>query len=58
VGSAVAASFFSAHTVGRTPIPALGAYQLSFLVSGLAALAALALCVPLARRVQSAPARQ
>jgi predicted MFS family arabinose efflux permease len=58
VGSAVAASFFSAHTVGRTPIPALPAYQLSFLVSGLAALVALALCVPLARRVHSAPATQ
>jgi predicted MFS family arabinose efflux permease len=51
IGSAVAASFFSAHTVGRTPIPALPAYQLSFLVSGLAALVALSLCVPLARRL-------
>jgi MFS family permease len=50
VGSAVAASFFGAHTVGASPIPSLSAYQLSFLVSGLAALVALALCLPLARR--------
>jgi predicted MFS family arabinose efflux permease len=49
-GSAIAASFFAAHTVGASPIPSLSAYQLSFLVSGLAALVALGLCVPLARR--------
>ena len=52
VGSAIAASFFSAYTVGKTPIPALSAYRLSFLVSGLAALVALTLCVPLARRLR------
>ncbi len=56
VGSATAASFFSANAVGKTPIPALSAYQLSFLVSGLAALVALALCVPLARRLRGSPA--
>lgn len=53
VGSAIAASFFASHTVGHTPIPALSAYQLSFLVSGLAVLIALGLCVPLARRFRS-----
>jgi predicted MFS family arabinose efflux permease len=52
VGSAIAASFFAANTVGPTPIPALSAYQLSFLVSGLAALVALGLCLPLARRLR------
>jgi MFS family permease len=52
VGSAVAASFFGAHRVGHTSVPALPAYQLSFLVSGLAAVVALALCVPLNRRLR------
>jgi hypothetical protein len=56
VGSAVAASFFAAHTVGATPIPSLTAYQLSFLVSGVAALLALGLCVPLARRLRAGAA--
>jgi MFS family permease len=50
VGSAITASFFAAHTVGASPIPSLSAYQLSFLVSGLAAVLALGLCLPLARR--------
>lgn len=52
VGSAIVASFFSAHTVAATDIPSLGAYQLSLLVTGVAALVALGLCVPLARRVR------
>jgi predicted MFS family arabinose efflux permease len=56
VGSAVAGSFFSAHTIGHTHIPALSAYQLSFLVSGLAVLVALALCAPLARQLRGSRA--
>ena len=49
VGSAVAGSLFAAHTTAAG-LPALSAYRLTFLVSGLAALVALGLCVPLARR--------
>nr|WP_275941553.1 MFS transporter [Planosporangium mesophilum] len=52
IGSAIVASLFGAYKVGRAPVPALSAYQLSFLVSGLAALVALALCAPLARRLR------
>ena len=51
VGSAVSGSLFAAHATAAG-VPALSAYRLSFLVSGLAALLALALCVPLARWVQ------
>jgi MFS family permease len=53
VGSAVTGSLFAAdHTAHG--VPALSAYQLSFLISGIAAVLALALCVPLARRLRSA----
>lgn len=51
VGSAIVASFFAAHTVATTQVPSLAAYRWSLLVTGLGALLALGLCLPLARRV-------
>jgi MFS family permease len=50
LGTAIAASLFQAYTVGHTTVPSLTAYRLSFLISALAAVLALALCAPLARR--------
>jgi predicted MFS family arabinose efflux permease len=52
VGSAVTGSLFAADHTARG-VPSLSAYQLSFLISGIAALVALALCVPLVRRFRS-----
>jgi MFS family permease len=53
LGSAITASLFQAYTVDGTTVPSLTAYRLSFLISGLAALVALALCVPLGRRLRN-----
>jgi len=49
VGSAVTGSLFAAHATAAG-VPALSAYRLTFLVSGIAAVVALALCWPLLQR--------
>jgi predicted MFS family arabinose efflux permease len=51
VGSAVVQTLFSNLTRAGTELPSLAAYRWAFALSGLAALAALALCAPLARRL-------
>ena len=51
VGSAVTGSLFAAHAT-LAGVPALTAYRLSFLISGIAAALALALCWPLLQRVR------
>ncbi|HEY0534298.1 MAG TPA: MFS transporter [Actinoplanes sp.] len=54
LGTAIAASLFQAYTVDGTTVPSLTAYRVSFLVSGIAAVVALALCAPLGRRKAAA----
>jgi MFS family permease len=55
VGSAVTGSLFAAHATAAG-VPALTAYRLSFLVSGIAALMAFGLCWPLLQRFRAARA--
>lgn len=50
VGSAVVGVLFSSNTIGHTTLPTLAAFRWGFALSGLAALVALGLCIPLARR--------
>jgi len=49
-GSAVVGVLFKSLTIGHTPLPSLAAFRWGFAISGLAALLALGLCAPLARR--------
>lgn len=55
IGSAVTSVFF--QSFGSTPkAPSLEAIRIAYAFGGVGALAALALCVPLARRLRTAPA--
>lgn len=51
-GSAITGSLFAGH-LNDAGVPSVTAYRLTFLVSGLAAIAAVGLCVPLARRLRA-----
>jgi MFS family permease len=52
-GSAITGSLFAGHP-NAAGVPGVDAYRLTFLVSGVAVLVALGLCVPLARRLRTA----
>lgn len=51
-GSAVLGVLFKSLTIGHTPLPSLAAFRWGFAISGAAALLALGLCAPLARRAR------
>jgi predicted MFS family arabinose efflux permease len=55
-GSAVVGVLFKSLTIGHTPLPSLAAFRWGFAISGAAALLALGLCAPLARRPENVPA--
>jgi predicted MFS family arabinose efflux permease len=50
VGSAVVGVLFKSLTIGHTVLPSLAAFRWGFALSGLAAVLAAALCLPLARQ--------
>jgi hypothetical protein len=52
-GSAVLGVLLSSLTIGHTSLPSVAAYHWSFTLSGLAGVAALGLCVRLARTARA-----